>query len=287
MDATCSAPSTRPDLSSSMGKANNVDWQFTTQSYLLNRAPEYFIYLYNVSKQDHTVSRPPVMREMKINGRKDNERVAFVTRLPQPLLTPKGNVDSNEIAIDAMDTRRFVMDIINPDNLGINQDALIEHVTGQGNDLGAKGVFWSLNNPPTEEEIKAAYARLEKRYKYLLDQARTVETSNPKMLSDILSPEHFQAAEYFHTETNWHTKVMHKDNCPRCGTPATVGAPFHPLEGGGVCIDGIKGWEKAVAAGVRSRSQAYEATGEEQFAPRVPKVQAPVAPKPTIPTEQK
>jgi hypothetical protein len=146
--------------------------------------------------------------------------------------------------------------------------------------LGAKGVFWSLNNPATEEEIKAAYARLEKRYKYLLDQARTVETSNPKMLSEILSPEHFQAAEYFHTETNWHTKVMHKDNCPRCGTPATVGAPFHALEGGGICVGD---WKAAIKAGVRSRAQAYEATELPEFAPKV----ITQAPATKIPTEQK
>jgi len=272
---------------------NNIDWQFASQNYLLNRSPEYYIYLYNVSQQEHIVSRPPIMREMRIAARKPSEKYAVVTRLPQPLLMPKGNVDSNEIDISAMDTRRFAMDIINPDNLGINQDALIEHVTGQGNDLGAKGVFYSLNNPPTDEEVDAAYKRLEKRYKFLLDQARTVETSNPAKLSETLSPEHYMAAEYFHQETNWHKKVVHKDNCPRCGTTAAVGALFHPLEGGGVCIDGIEGWKAAVKAGVRTRSDAYEATDDEIFAPKVraqetkaPTASPTPAPKPHIPTEK-
>jgi hypothetical protein len=62
-------------------------------------------------------------------------------------------VDNNEIDITAMDTRRFATDIVNPDNLTIDQDAVINSVTGKGNDLGALGVFWSLNEVPTEAEI--------------------------------------------------------------------------------------------------------------------------------------
>jgi len=281
-------------LASSLSKMNNIDWQFASQNYLLNRSPEYFVYLYNVSQQEHVVSRPPIMREMRIAARKPSEKYAVVTRLPQPLLMPKGNVDSNEIDISAMDTRRFAMDIINPDNLGINQDALIEHVTGQGNDLGAKGVFYSLNNPPTDEEVDAAYKRMEKRYKFLLEQARTVETSNPAKLSETLSPEHHIAADYFHETLSWHGRPVHKDMCPRCGALANVGAPFHAIEGGGICVGD---WDKAIAAGARSRAQAFEATEDPKYAPRAPRApaapQAPAAPvapltsqKATIPTEK-
>jgi len=273
-------------VAASLSKINNVDWNFATQSYLLNRNPEYFVYIYSVSQQEHIVSRPPIMKEMRIVPRKSTEKYSLVTRLPQPLLTPKGNVDSNEIDIGAMDTRRFAMDIINPDNLGINQDALIEQVTGTGNDLGQKGVFWSLNNPPKEEEVAAAYKRMEKRYKHLLEQARTVETSNPKALADTLSPEHHMAADYFHEQFSWHGSPVHKDMCPRCGGLANVGAPFHAMEGGGICVGD---WDKAIKAGARSRAQAYEATEDEKYAPRVAAVApaAPVAPKPTLPIEQK
>ena len=48
------------------------------------------------------------------------------------------------------------------------------------------------------------------------------------------------------------------------------------LEGGGFCIDGVEGWKKAVAAGVKSRAQAYDATDDEFFAPRVRKQAVPV-----------
>jgi hypothetical protein len=215
---------------------------------------------------------------MKMPARRSNEKYTLVTRLPQPLLVPKGNVDSNEIEISQMDTRRFAMDIINPDNLGINQDAVIDHITSQGNDLGKKGIFWSLNGPgaskhgheeqPTEEEVKAAYTRMEGRYKFLLDQARAVETSDPTKLQEILSPEHYTAADYFHVETNWHKKAVHKENCIRCGSPAATGAPFHAMEGGGLCVGD---WTAAIKSGVRSRAQAFEATDDPQYAPKVRK----------------
>ena len=98
-ELTCSNPISRPDLSSGMNRANNQDWIFTTQNYLLNKNPDYFIYLYNVSQMDHEVSRPPLVRKMVIQARKSNEKYALVTRLPQPLVIPKGNVDSSEIDI--------------------------------------------------------------------------------------------------------------------------------------------------------------------------------------------
>ncbi len=261
-------PQSRPDLSASMGRANNQDWAFITQNYMLNKAPDYYVYLYNVSTMEHKVSRPPMLREMTMPKRNEKEKYVLVTRLPVPLLVPKGNVDSNEIDFIPTDTRRFAMDLINPDNLGLNQDAVVSQISGQGNDLGQKGVFWSLNNPPTEEEVKAAYVRMERHYKFLLEQARTVETSNPKNLPDILSPEHHIAADYFHETTNWHSKPVHKENCPRCGMPATSGAAFHMLDGGGICVGD---WDQAIKVGVRSRSQAYEATDDPKYAPRVAK----------------
>ena len=273
MEATVSSPVQRQDLSESMTRANNVDWAFTTANYLLNRAPDFFVYIFNLSKQEFKVSRPPILRELIIPARKEGEKYTLVTKLPSPLLVPKGNVDSNEIDINAMDTRRFATDIVNPDNLGIDQDAVIVKPTGQGNNLGAYGVFWSLNATPTDAEIKAATVRMEKNYRRLLEEARAVEVSRPKDLVDTLSPAHHMAADYFHETFSWHSKPVHKENCPRCGTPATVGAPFHALEGGGLCVGD---WDAAIRAGVRSRAQAFEATEDNKYAPRLPKNVKPV-----------
>lgn len=266
MEATLSTPTPRTDLSASMSRANNQDWVFITQNYMLNKEPDSYVYLYNVSTMPHTISRPPMIREVTIPGRKENEKYVLATRLPQPLLLPKGNVDSSEIDFVPTDTRRFAMDIVNPDNWGLDQDAVITQVSSQGNNLGKKGLFWSMNNPPAEKEVAAAYRRMEAHYRHILTEAQTVETSKPAELPNLLSPEHHIAADYYHETYNWHKKPTHKENCERCGTPATVGAPFHMIEGGGFCVGD---WDKAIKVGVRSRAQAYEATGDEKYAPRV------------------
>jgi len=269
MEATCSKPASRPDLSEGMTRANNLEWNFSTADYMLNREPDYFVYLFNIAKQEYKVSRLPILKDVTIPARKEGEKYARITRIPSPFKIPKGNVDSNDIDIVVIDGRRMAMDIINPDNLSLDQDAVITQNLAIGNNLGKLGVFWSLNEEPTEEELGRAKARLEKHYRSLLEQARAVETSDPKQLSETLTPAHHTAADYFHETFNWHKKEVHMESCPRCGMPAKSGAPFHALEGGGLCVGD---WDAAIRAGVRSRAQAYEATEDERYAPKKKKV---------------
>lgn len=252
------APVQRPDLSDGMTRANNMELNFNAQHYLMSRKPDYWVYLFNISEQSFEVSRPPLLSRLVIPGRKAGEDYAKVTKLPQPLLTPTGNVDSNEVSIVPQDTRRFAMDIINPDNLGLNQDAVIDPkaVTNQGNNLGAKGVFWSLNEVPTEQELAAAKKRLEARYNFLIEQAKSVEVSNPGGLRDMLTPEHHAAVDYFGIETSWHGKRSRPMDCPNCGDRVKMGIAFHKTDEGTLCIID---WKRAVASGVRTRQQAIEA----------------------------
>jgi hypothetical protein len=285
--ATYGNPVYRGDLSASMSKVNNIQFDFNTNSYLLNRAPEYYVYLFNVSEETYKVSRPPILRELIIPGRKANEDYATVTKLPQPLLLPKGNVDSNDIDIMPQDTRRFVMDIINPDNLGLDQDAVADprYALSQGNNLGAKGVFWSLNEIPTDKEVTAARTRMEKYYTFLLEQARSTEVSNPQELRMLLTPEHHRAADYYGEEHSWHGKKSRPMDCPVCGERVKAGIAYHIDASNELCIID---WARTVKAGKRTRSQAFDATGDPQFAPRAPEVvpaAKQVAPKNNIPTE--
>lgn len=304
--ATMSDPVSRPDLSAGMSRGNNIDFQFTTQNYLYNRDPEFYVYLYNVSEQTFEISRPPLIRNAKFVGRKpgSTDRYVLVGRLPQPLLIPKGNVDSNEIDVVPQDSRVFAMDIINPDNRTLDQDAFIDpkNITSQGNNHGAKGLFWSLNGPgakpsrynpnpqelPTEAEVIAAVKRMEAYYKYLLEQARACEVSKPADLQNLIGPEHHIAADYFGEEHSWHGKRARTDFCPNCGERIKTGAAFHKTEEGTLCI---LNWDKAVKSGVRTRQQAFEATGDEKYAPMVstpaPDVPAPSTPAtPSVPREK-
>ena len=253
---------------SSLSKINNVDWNFSTADYMLSRPADFFVYLFSISKQEYKISRLPLIKDMIIPARKENAKYALITKLPSPFKFPKGNIDSNEIDVVVIDGRRMAMDIINPDNLSMDQDAVVTGSFSVGQNMGKLGVFWSLNEVPTEAELAAATRRLEAHYRSLLTEARAVETSNPAALSSVLTPTHHAAADYFHEEFSWHKREIHKENCPRCGMPANVGSPFHALEGGGLCVGD---WKQAIRAGVRSRAQAFEATELEEFAPKVKK----------------
>ena len=250
MEPTCSSPTTRGDLSAAMTRANNMDWNFSTADYMLSRPADFRVYIFNIAKQEYKISRLPLIKELVIPARKEGEKYALVTSLPSPFKFPKGNVDSNDIDIVIIDGRRMAMDIINPDNLTLDQDAVITGSFSVGQNMGRLGVFWSLNEVPTETELAAATRRLETYYRSLLTEARAVETSNPQALPAVLTPATHAAADYFHETFNWHKKEVHLENCPRCGSPARVGAPFHPMEGGGLCIGD---WDAAIRAGVRSR----------------------------------
>lgn len=281
MEATAGNLQQRDDLSSSMTRANNQDFNFNGNHYLMNRAPDYFVYLHNVSEQNFEVSRPPLIRKMTLVGRRGTEKVTACARFPQPLLTPNGNVDSNEITIIPMDARRFCMDIINPDNLGLDQNAVIKNPTNIGNDLGKKGIFWSLNSIATSDEVEGAVKRMEAYYNHLLEQARTVEVSNPAGLKDTLTPEHHAAADYYGVETSWHGKRSRPMDCPNCGDRVKAGIAFHKTDEGTLCIID---WKRAVSSGVRTKQQAIDA-GAPGFEAAPEPVKAS-APKSNIPTEK-
>ena len=307
MEANYTVSAHREDLSTKMSIANNVDFEFMSTNYMLNKSPDYFIYLYNISEVnmgDGTsfyVSRPPLIRSFKIKSKPKVSGIRYIlaTKLPQPLSIPKGNVDSNEVDIVPQDARRFAMDIINPDNWGINQDAFIEKQSSIGNDLGKKGVFWSFNGPgaktdpfgnprthimvdglkvevfeePTEAELKRAYERLSAYYKSRLEDADAVAVSDPASLGTYLTPEHHAACEYFGEDRSWHGKRQKTDFCPICGEKMRSGAAFHKTEEGVLCVND---WDRAIKAGAKTRAQAYEATEDPKYAPKQPSV--PVAP---------
>lgn len=271
MEVNATSPVHNPALSEGMTRAHSHTFNFALQDYLMGRKPDYWVYLYSVSEQSFDVFRPPLLANLRITGRKPGQEYVQCARFPQPLLTPQGSVDNDEITIMPMDARRFVMDIVNPDNLSLDQDLVIAKPSNIGNDLGKKGVFWSLNNPPTEAEVKAARNRMEKYYNYLLEKARATETSDPKSLVEMLTPEYHAAADYFGIETSWHGKRSRPMDCPNCGDRIKVGVAFHKTEEGTLCI---LDWKRAVASGVRTRQQAIDAG-----APGFETPQTPTAPK--------
>ena len=273
-------------LSNAMTRSHNTDFNFNANEYLLSRGQDFWVYLFSISERSYEIYRPPIIKKMLLVGKAPKADYALCARFPHPLNVPDASVDSSEIGIKQMDTRRVCMDICNPDNLSLDQNAVISSVTNIGNNLSAKGVFWAtekectLAPEDTKHElpippvalIADAKKRMEVYYRTLVEKANTVHSSSPKDLSDLLTPEHLAAAEYleenFGMQFAWHQRMARLENCELCGEKSKAGVAFHRMEDGGICV---KDWDRAVRAGARTRADAYDATGEEKFAPRVPK----------------
>jgi hypothetical protein len=246
-----------------MTKANNRNFNYTMQDYLYSRKPDFWVYLYNVSEQSFDVFRPPLFANIHIPGRTRGEVYVTAARLPSPLLAPQGSVDTDEISTQLLDTRRVLMDVCNPDNLSLDQNSVTAKPTNIGNNLSQRGVFWSLNNPPTEEEIKAATLRMEKHFNTVLEKMKALETSDPKALLEALSPEAHTAADYFGVETSWHGRRSKPMDCPQCGERIKQGVAFHKTDEGGLCV---LDWARTVKAGARTIQQAIDAGAFEDVA---------------------
>lgn len=252
----------------------------------MSRPPEYYIYLYTISKREFTVLRAPLIRSLIIPACLPTERFRLVTRLSQPFPQPDINPVNGDVIVHdrgkSHDARYIAQDICNPDNLTLDQDAYIgmsdRFVSGYGTNLSAQGVFWSLSNPPSEEEIKAAERRREIYYGKLWEQANMLSASDPKALAVALTQDHHMAAEYFGRETSWHQVLRPMADCPNCGEKIRPGIAFHKnQELGVICIIDP---ERAAKAGVKipvAEPSAFEA---EQFdKPQQPVKRGPGRPR--------
>ena len=192
------------------------------------------VWVYNVSKLTHEVDTPTLGR-VRIPGNTTRKRYSLWTSFPNLVRTPCQTFgDNGEILVTTrvIDGRRYAMDLINPDNLGLDQDfkSHLGNSTSIGRNLGVRGVFWSEHNPPKKAEVDAAILRLETFYKDLLERAEIVyqnlrvssisveayvkefKVSPEQAFTAIknnkarleLTPEHHAAAEWFKIPTPWH-----------------------------------------------------------------------------------
>jgi len=216
----------------------------------LYRPPAYHVYIFTVSDREFLVSQPPLFPRLIIRPRAQGERATLVATLPAPFNQIDREGAVGDLMVRAHPAERVAQSICNPNNVTLNQDAIPPEasISGIGVDLNAQGVFWSLNNPPTEDEIKAAEMRRERYYRVLLERARTLEISNPRELENLLNQDYHLAAEFFGVETSWHKKLVKFEACPACGGQMKPGVVIHAKpDGCGAVLD----WDRAIALGMR------------------------------------
>lgn len=229
------------------------------------RRPESFVYVWSVVDPRPAGAKlkrrfPPLISCLEIAelNPEDTEKYKLVIRLANPMNQFLMR-ENGERYIDSHDARRVAQDIVNPDNLTLNQDMKLDasRIYSIGNDYGRLGVFWSTNSKPTDEEVRKAVHRKEEYYRARLNEARKLETTNPKVLYEYLSIIDHIAADYFGEEHAWHRRPERPDFCPNCGEQIRMGAAFHtsPALGGLLCVID---WKVAVKAGVKKHEDVPE-----------------------------
>lgn len=242
--------------------------------------PDYHIYLFNVSARMfervgpyQKVTIPGVQDgDPHLQGMKPNEKYHYVTSFPQPMMIFDPNDQTGLINATKIDARRYVMDIINPDNMTFSLDTIIppNDVFSQGNDLSKSGVFFSMSNPPSAADVKAAYARMEKHYNGLLQRAEVLEMTDKPQLAQQLgsNPDYAHAAEYFNKDYKWRKKNERPEKCPNCGETRNAGLKYHMSSAGYLCVDPTQdGWKAAVLAGAKRKEDVPDGLGLRWWLP--------------------
>lgn len=247
---------TAPESKSIAAPFNLHDGAFDANMF---RAPDYYVYIYTISNREFIVCQPPLFPRLMIRPKVAGERYSLVLKLPSPFQQEDREGAVGDLIVRATPAERVAASICNPNNPTLNQDAKVVDgaILGLGVDLNSQGVFWSKNNPPTDDELVAAEKRRERYYKSLLEKARTLEISNPKELEYLLNQDYHMAAEYFNVETSWHKKLMKFVECPLCGESMKPGVAIHAGTNG---CGGVVDWDKAIAAGLRKEKDRPQPT---------------------------
>jgi hypothetical protein len=207
----------------------------------LSLAPDYVLFIYNLGPLSWTGANAISKGSA---GRYNIQACDKGMPFTKPLIIPSIVVDTymveNEMKTHSMRGEDLCIDIVHP---------AIGKSWSVGQNLDDFGVFWSKNNPPTQEEIRTARTKMEKTFRNALAEATTLEAIGN--LKDITPMMRF-AADYFEEDRPWNKIYRKTAECPGCGGP-TKGTAVHTC---GAVLD----WPKAIALGLKTRKDA-EAAG--------------------------
>lgn len=207
-----------------------------------------YVYLHSVAKRDfpmnHTFFKQP------LRGCKNGERYVTCGRIPNPpqTVSPDTERGGNRIDMEPVSAWAVAIDILNPSNFTADPYFKSAAGTSANCDLVAQGLFPSLNEVPTEQELKKAEEARDTRLRALASEAMRLEVMNPQRLHEFLgdNPDAHAGMDLIGAKAHWHqgaAQVMQA--CPNCGESVKAGIAFHMYEGGLCVLD----WKRAYEAG--------------------------------------
>jgi hypothetical protein len=225
------------------------------------RSAEYVVYLHSISKRSFNQPNP-IYRNVVVPACPKDKRYITFMRITHPVQIP--TVDPNNPGGASLlvieNAKRVALSICNPSYVGGDlaaQDQEIANeyqISSSESNLTQQGVFASLNEIPTEEELRKAEVRRLAYYKRIFEEMNTLYRSNAKEAGERVGQDHHLAAEMFAIDVEWHKLTTPKIECPNCGEKIKEGIAFHRVNGDLCVLD----WERAYLAGAVKKDQVPE-----------------------------
>lgn len=203
----------RPDV------ARNVERGMDGQvEYLPNPlsefAPKYHVYIFNIGPLTHVIEKGS-LGTFRIPPCEVGKKYSRALVLPAIVRTSYVDAATNAMKTDDVEGKHIARDIVNP-YLGGDWS--------EGQNLEDKGVFWTLNETPTDKELDDARIKMEAFGRKQLAIATELETKNQLQ---FITPTMRLFATYFGEDRTWNKIYRKIGECPSCGEPAKEGIIRH------------------------------------------------------------
>jgi rubredoxin len=216
----------RPDIARNVETGMNGVVEY--QPNPLNQfAPKYKVYIFNIGPMKHEVPKGS-WGTFKIPACEPGQRYSRPLILPSIFRSSYMDAASLAMKTDDIEGKHVAQDIVNP---------FLGGDWSEGQDLTEKGVFWTMNETPTEEELATARTKMEAYGRKQLTIATELET---KGQLGAITPTMRLFATYFGEDRSWNKIYRKIGECPMCGEPAKEGIVRHTC---GYIFDPQKAYE--------------------------------------------
>lgn len=196
---------------------------------------ESTIYIFSTAKRDFQVTQP-LFPGLTLRGCK---RYVLAAMVPDPVPQASPDLERGGRRVDYHDGWMCAVGLLNPESTARDPFVGAEGASiSVGNNLIAQGLFPSMTNPPSEEDLRKAETFRDKRYKRLVDEAMRAAATSSKKLSDFLHQHQdvHDAMDALGMKADWHQKREVLTKCPNCGDDIPASVAFHRSSVGVVCV---------------------------------------------------
>ena len=204
---------------------------------------------------------------LNLRGCEEGERYVLCTKFGDPIPQSSPDQERGGVRIDDNDGWVEAIDMLNPGNFTMEPYTGSQNPTffenRSGTNLIAEGVWPSLNETPTEEEIRRAEQARDSHYRFLTKEALKLAAKSTKDLNEFLDryPDTHMAMAHLKLKASWTNSPEVTVGCPNCGEDIKQGLAFHKsgVTDALCIIDPLRAYKaKAI-----TRDEYEELTGEK------------------------